>query len=120
MTAFSQPVMERLATGGKLRIGYRESSVPFSFVNKDTGKPVGYALELCLQIADVVKKKAGVKDLPVELVMVTSANRIDMVPKENLHEQWNVSEHFNPCISQRHHNRSPLQCSQRPHKCTND
>lgn len=79
MTAFSQPVMERLATGGKLRIGYRESSVPFSFVNKDTGKPVGYALELCLQIADMVKKKAGVKDLPVELVMVTSANRIDMV-----------------------------------------
>jgi glutamate/aspartate transport system substrate-binding protein len=34
-----------------------------------------------LQIAEVVKKKAGVKDLPIELVMVTSGNRIDKVAK---------------------------------------
>jgi ABC-type amino acid transport substrate-binding protein len=78
---FAKPVLDRLAAGEPLRIGYRESSIPFSYINSKTGKPVGYALDLCLQIAEVVKKKAGVKDLPIELVMVTSGNRIDKVAK---------------------------------------
>jgi ABC-type amino acid transport substrate-binding protein len=77
----AKPVLDRIAAGEPLRIGFRESSVPFSYINSKTGKPVGYALDLCLQIAEVVKRKAGVKDLPIELVMVTSGNRIDKVAK---------------------------------------
>lgn len=75
----AKPVLERVAAGDKFRIGYRESSVPFSYVDIKTGKPVGYALDICLHLAEVVRKKAGLKDMPVELLMVTSANRIDMV-----------------------------------------
>ncbi|GAA4419094.1 amino acid ABC transporter substrate-binding protein [Acidovorax lacteus] len=75
----AQPVLERVAAGGKLVIGHRESSVPFSYIDRQTGKPVGYALDLCLRLAEVVRKKAGVKDMPIELVMVTPANRIAMV-----------------------------------------
>ena len=75
----AQPVLERVAAGGKLVIGHRESSVPFSYIDRQSGKPVGYAVDLCLRLAEVVRKKAGVKDMPIELVMVTPANRITMV-----------------------------------------
>jgi glutamate/aspartate transport system substrate-binding protein len=75
----AKPVLERVASGDKFRIGYRESSVPFSYVDSKTAKPVGYALDICLQLAEVVRKKVGLKDMPVELVMVSPANRIDMV-----------------------------------------
>ncbi len=73
------PVLERISAGGKLVIAYRESSVPFSYVDSKSGKPVGYALDLCLRMADVVRKKTGKKDMEVELVLVTPANRIAMV-----------------------------------------
>ena len=72
-------VLERIAAGGKLVLAYRESSVPFSYVDAQTGKPVGYALDLCLRLADVVRKKTGRKDMEVEYVLVTPANRIAMV-----------------------------------------
>ena len=40
---------------------------------------MGYALDLCLHIAEVVRKKTGMKNMPVQLVQVTPANRIEMV-----------------------------------------
>jgi ABC-type amino acid transport substrate-binding protein len=70
-------VLERVGSGGALVIGHRESSVPFSYV--DAGKPMGYAVDLCLQIAEAVRRKTGAKDMPVKFVLVTPANRMDMV-----------------------------------------
>ncbi len=75
----AKPVLERVAAGDKFRIGYRESSVPFSYVDSKSGKPVGYALDICLQLAEVVRKKTGLKDIPIQLVLVKPAERIDMV-----------------------------------------
>ena len=72
-------VLERVAEGGKLVIAYRESSVPFSYIDSATGKPVGYALDLCLRMAELVRKKTGKKDMGIDLVPVTSANRVTMV-----------------------------------------
>ena len=77
--AAQTPVLERIRAGGKLVIAYRESSVPFSYVDTQSGKPVGYALDLCLRMAEVVRAKSGKKDMPVELMLVTPANRITMV-----------------------------------------
>lgn len=75
--AQAQGVLERVRGGGPLVLAHRESSVPFSYVHE--GKPMGYALDLCLQIAEVVRKKTGMKNMPVQLVQVTPANRIEMV-----------------------------------------
>ena len=76
--AGAQTVLERVAAGGKLVIAHRESSVPFSYLDADK-KPVGYALDLCLKIADAVRLKSGTKNMAVEFLMVTPANRITMV-----------------------------------------
>ena len=73
----AQTVLERVAAGGKLVVAHRESSVPFSYVVD--GKPIGYAMDLCLRIAEAVRKKTGMKDMPVQFLMVTPANRIAMV-----------------------------------------
>ncbi|MEO6294176.1 MAG: amino acid ABC transporter substrate-binding protein [Burkholderiaceae bacterium] len=74
----AETVLERVAGGGKLIIAHRESSIPFSYLDGNK-KPVGYALDLCLKLADAVQKKVGVKAMPVEFLMVTSANRISVI-----------------------------------------
>jgi glutamate/aspartate transport system substrate-binding protein len=53
--------------------------VPFSYVDTQTGKPVGYAVDLCLRLAEVVRRKTGRKDMAVDFLQVTPANRITMV-----------------------------------------
>jgi glutamate/aspartate transport system substrate-binding protein len=75
----AQTVLEKVAAGGSLVIAHRESSVPFSYIDTKSGKPVGYAIDLCLRLADVVRKKTGMKDMAVEMVQVTAANRLEVV-----------------------------------------
>jgi ABC-type amino acid transport substrate-binding protein len=76
--AVAAGVLERVSAGGKLVIAHRESSIPFSYVDADK-KPVGYAVDLCMKLAEAVRKKAGAKNMQVEFLQVTSANRIAMV-----------------------------------------
>ncbi|WP_298214265.1 amino acid ABC transporter substrate-binding protein [Acidovorax sp.] len=72
-------VLERVSAGGKLVIAHRESSVPFSYIDSKSGKPVGYALDLCLRMAEVVRKATGKANMEVEFLLVTPANRITMI-----------------------------------------
>lgn len=74
----AQTVLDRIAAGGKLVIAHRESSIPFSYLDADK-KPVGYALDLCLKLAEAVRRKTGAKNMSVEFLMVTPSNRIAMV-----------------------------------------
>jgi glutamate/aspartate transport system substrate-binding protein len=75
--ASAQGVLERVAAGGKLVIAHRESSVPFSYV--EGGKPIGYAMDLCLRLAEVVRQKTGAKNMAVTFLQVTPANRVDVI-----------------------------------------
>jgi ABC-type amino acid transport substrate-binding protein len=68
-------VLERLKSGGKIVLAHRESSVPFSYLDANK-KPVGYAMDLCLKLAQAVAKKVGITDKGVDYLMVTPANRI--------------------------------------------
>jgi len=76
--ASAETVLERVSGGGALVIAHRESSVPFSYLDA-AGKPVGYAVDLCLHMAEVVRRKTGMKNMPVQFLQVTPANRVDMV-----------------------------------------
>lgn len=75
----AQGVLDRVKGGGSLVIAYRDSSVPFSYINEKTGKPIGYAMDLCMRLVDAVKRETGKQNIPIELVPVTSANRVDVV-----------------------------------------
>ncbi len=78
-TACAQGVLERVQGGGKLVIAHRESSVPFSYIDPQSAKPIGYAVDLCLHLAETVRRKTGRKDMPVEFLQVTPANRVTVV-----------------------------------------
>lgn len=72
------PSLDRIRQTGKIIIAHRESSVPFSYVLPDK-KPTGYAVELCLKIAEAVKKKLGMPALQPEFILVTPSNRIETI-----------------------------------------
>ena len=55
--------LDHIRATGKIVLGHRESSVPFSYLDADK-RPVGYALDLCLKLADAVKKKLDMKTWP--------------------------------------------------------
>ena len=49
---------------GTITLGYRESSVPFSYLDGNQ-KPIGFSIDLCGQVIEAVKKKVGVSDLKI-------------------------------------------------------
>lgn len=70
--------LKKIAETKTLTIGYRESSVPFSYLDNNQ-KPIGYSMDLCWKVVDAVKAKMKMPDLKVELQPVTSANRIPLL-----------------------------------------
>jgi glutamate/aspartate transport system substrate-binding protein len=73
----TRPTLAKAAETGALRVSYRESSVPFSYL--DNNKPVGFAMDLCSHIVEAVKTRLKKPDLKIEMQSVTSANRIPLV-----------------------------------------
>ncbi|HEX7438001.1 MAG TPA: transporter substrate-binding domain-containing protein, partial [Caldimonas sp.] len=71
-------VLDDIRSRGKIVIAHRESSVPFSFVDA-SGKPVGYAIDLCKRIAEAVRVRLGLRALGVEYLKVTPADRITVI-----------------------------------------
>ncbi len=70
--------LDKIKQTGTITVAYRDSSVPFSYLD-DNQKPVGFAYELCEKIVANVKTATGVKNLKVEYQPVTSANRIPLL-----------------------------------------
>ncbi len=72
------PVLDRIRASGHIVLAHREASVPFSYY--DAGRhPVGYALDLCKDLAETVRKRLGLKTLAIDYVPITTANRIDAI-----------------------------------------
>ena len=65
--------LKQIKQSGQIRIGYRTSEPPMSFVGKD-GKPAGYSIDLCECIVTEVKNKIGV-DVKVKYVPITTEGR---------------------------------------------
>jgi glutamate/aspartate transport system substrate-binding protein len=70
--------LRKIKDSGTILIGHRESSLPFSYFDKNE-KVVGYAVDLCYRVAEAVRTKLGLEKLEVKLVPVTAANRIPFV-----------------------------------------
>ena len=76
--AIKTDTLNKLTESGTITLGYRESSVPFSFIDKDKN-PNGYSVELCKRIAASVQQQLGLATLNVKWVAVTPENRIAAV-----------------------------------------
>src|ERR1700755_666890 len=69
--------LRKIKETGVINIGYRDSSIPFSYLD-DNQKPVGFAIDICLKIVDAVKKELKLEKLTVEFNPVTSSARIPL------------------------------------------
>jgi len=69
--------LAKAKAGGTVTIAYRESSVPFSYLNA-RNEPIGYSIELCRKLVDAIAEAVG-RDLEIKWVPVTSENRIDAI-----------------------------------------
>ena len=79
-SAFAEPgaVLKKIKESGELTLGYRESSIPFSYLD-DKAQPVGYSIELCGKLVDAIKAELKMPALKVNRQAVTSQNRIPLV-----------------------------------------
>ncbi|CAN5762095.1 amino acid ABC transporter substrate-binding protein [soil metagenome] len=62
---------------GSIALGYRQSSIPFSYVSA-RGEPIGYSIDLCKLLVDAIGEEVG-KTIAVKWVPVTSESRIGAV-----------------------------------------
>jgi glutamate/aspartate transport system substrate-binding protein len=76
--AFAGSTLDQIKSSKQLTIGYRESSVPFSYLDGNQ-KPVGFSMDLCAQVVDKLKQSLNVPQLTVKYLPVTSANRIPLI-----------------------------------------
>ncbi len=70
--------MKRINDTGRINLGFRESEPPMSFRDQ-SGKPVGYSVDLCDHIATAVKQELGRSDITVNYVPVNSRNRFTAI-----------------------------------------
>lgn len=70
--------IDKLKSTGEITLGYRESSIPFSYLD-DNSKPIGYSMDICNGIVDALKKDLDLPNLKTKLVSVTSSTRIPLV-----------------------------------------
>jgi glutamate/aspartate transport system substrate-binding protein len=70
--------LKKIKETGVITIGYRDSSIPFSYLD-DNQKPVGFAIDICYRIVEAVKKELKLDKLQVELNPLTSSSRIPLL-----------------------------------------
>src|ERR1700682_4508402 len=77
------PTLANIKMAHVVRLGYRESSPPFSFLDQ-ANRPIGYSLELCEAIVDEIGVEVDDPNLRIEYVKVTSDDRIPAVVQNKI------------------------------------
>jgi ABC-type amino acid transport substrate-binding protein len=69
--------LQKAQETGTITIGYRESSIPFSYLSA-RNEPIGYSIDLCRQIVDAISEAVG-RTVAIKWQPVTSESRIPTV-----------------------------------------
>lgn len=74
-------LLDKVKSEGRLTIAHRDASIPFSYLDAQ-GKPVGYAMDICRQMAKAIQTSLGLSQLPLDFIQVSSANRMEKMEKQ--------------------------------------
>lgn len=66
--------LDRIRQTNTLHVGYYADAGPFSYQD-ESGKPAGYAIELCNKIANDLKNELNLPTIAVEFTLVTGSDR---------------------------------------------
>jgi len=75
--------LEQIRNSETIRIGYRESEPPMSFLDKNN-QPVGYSIELCAQIVNGIKSELKNPNIATKYVPVTASTRFDALANNSI------------------------------------
>jgi glutamate/aspartate transport system substrate-binding protein len=70
--------VKKIRDSGVVTIGYREASFPFSYVRQGA-PPNGYSIDLCVGIADEIRRELPGARIRVEYQLVTADTRMEAV-----------------------------------------
>ena len=70
--------LEKIRNTGTITLGYRESSMPFSYLN-NRQQPIGYSIDLCREIVDEAATELDGMAIKTALAPVTSADRFTKI-----------------------------------------
>jgi len=70
--------MDKIEKSGVIKVGFREDSIPFAFIDPKVGKQVGFSVDMADILAENLSKRFG-KKIKVEPVTITTKTRIPMI-----------------------------------------
>jgi len=76
--AYAIDTLTKIRETQTITIANREASLPFSYLDEN-GKPIGYAIDLCVKIADAIKHELKLPQLKVVYLTVSPSNRIQAI-----------------------------------------
>ncbi len=83
VSAENLSTLAQIKNSETIRIGYRESEPPMSFLDKDN-QPVGYSVDLCSLIVNKVKSELKNPNIATKYVPVTASNRFDALVNNSI------------------------------------
>ena len=75
VAAQADATLDRIKETGEIRLAYRADAAPFSY--ELDGKPSGYSVDLCLEVAEALQGDLNLPKLTASFVQVTAENRFD-------------------------------------------
>lgn len=75
--AFAAGTLDTIRSSGKIKLGYRENTPPFAFV--EDGEAAGYSVDLCKAVAQSIQKQLELDELQVEWIPVSTEARMEDV-----------------------------------------
>ncbi|SAL68353.1 extracellular solute-binding protein [Caballeronia udeis] len=84
--------MARIKAHDEVVIGYRQSSIPFSYLDANQ-KPTGYTIDLCLAVVDSLKRQLGRPDLKVRFVPVDLSTIIPLLQNGSIDMECGSTVH---------------------------
>jgi ABC-type amino acid transport substrate-binding protein len=78
VSAMADETMDRIEKTGKIRVGFREDSIPFAFIDPKVGKHVGFSVDMTYELAQKLSEHFG-KKIEIEPFTVTTKTRIPLV-----------------------------------------
>ena len=70
--------LQKIASSGRITLGYRESSVPFSYL-AGPRQPIGFGVDIYTHLLPALKRATGRSDIEVNWQALTSQNRIPLI-----------------------------------------
>src|SRR5215472_4619743 len=70
--------LKKVKDSGAITLGYRESSLPFSYINTRQ-QPIGYSIDLCREVVEEVSTELDGMEIKITFAPVTPANRLQKV-----------------------------------------